>query len=279
MKKNILLGIFLILTSFAFPNPPYLFVNLHEHGCGMFSVLGYVVGVMHEYEKNPYSGVEVDFENYGLYYDLGYGPNWWSYYFEPIRIGSSKGAYIKRFNIDEFSHYSFLSEYGLSREKNHDLIQKYVHIRPEIQKKIDQFVQDRFNGHHIIGIHYRGTDKTLEAPFVPYQRVIDCVNNYITENQLQNYKIFIASDEQEVIYQLLSVYGEDRVIGYSTMRSSNGAALHFNLTNQRLHGEEALIDCVLLSKSNLLIRTSSNLSRWSTYFNPAIPVIELNQRN
>ena len=277
--KNILIGIFLLVTSLGFTSPTYLQVNLHSYGCGMFSVLGYVLGVLQEYEKNPYSGVEVDFENYGLYYDPSYGSNWWSYYFEPIKIGNKDSSDIKHFNIDEFCHYSFYSEFQLSREQNHDLIEKYFHIRPEIQKKIDQFVEDRFSGHHIIGIHYRGTDKTLEAPFVPYERVIECVNTYITQNNVQNFKIFIASDEQEVIYQLLNAFGEDRVIGYSTMRSSNGQALHFNVASQKLHGEEALIDCVLLSKSDLLIRTSSNLSRWSTYFNPSIPVIELNQRN
>ena len=277
--KSILLGLILLLTRPTFASPSYLFVNLHSYGCGMFSVLGYVVGVLHEYEKKTYSGIEVDFENYGLYYDPGYGSNWWSYYFEPIQIGSKKSSDIKRFNIEEFTHYSFFSEFQLSRAQNYDLIKKYFHIRPEIQKKIDQFVNDRFNGHHIIGIHYRGTDKTQEAPFVPYERVIDCVNTYITQNNVQNFKIFIASDEQEVIYHLLNAFGEDRVIGYSTMRSSNGQALHFNVVSQKLHGEEALIDCVLLSKASLLIRTSSNLSRWSTYFNPSIPVIELNQRS
>ena len=43
--------------------------------------------------------------------------------------------------------------------------------------------------------------------------------------------------------------------------------------------ENALIDCILLSKTDLLIRTSSNFSLASTFFNPKLPVIELSKRH
>ncbi len=68
------------------------------------------------------------------------------------------------------------------------------------------------------------------------------------------------------------------VITYSTCRSNDMAPLHLKLSNNYLHGEEAFIDCLLLSKGDVLIRTSSNLSLWSTYFNPIMPVIALNAR-
>ncbi len=70
----------------------------------------------------------------------------------------------------------------------------------------------------------------------------------------------------------------DRVITYSTQRSDDQTALHLKFSNNYLHGEEAIIDCLLLSRGSVLIRTSSNLSLWSSYFNPSIPVIELSQR-
>jgi hypothetical protein len=158
-------------------------------------------------------------------------------------------------------------------------LQKYFRIRPEIQKKIDDYVESRFSKDHIIAIHYRGTDKGCEAVPVPHAEVIETTKNYISQNQLTNYKIFIATDEQEMVSTLLDAFGTDHVIGYSTQRSQNGAPLHFGNSDPSGHGEEALIDAVLLSKGDILIRTSSNLSRWSTYLNPTLPVIELNHRH
>jgi hypothetical protein len=42
--------------------------------------------------------------------------------------------------------------------------------------------------------------------------------------------------------------------------------------------EKAVMDVVVLSKSNRLIRTSSSLSLWSSYLNPGLPVLLLNER-
>lgn len=68
-------------------------------------------------------------------------------------------------------------------------------------------------------------------------------------------------------------------IAIKAQRSSNGEpGVHFINKNNYSLGEEALIDACLLSKCDLLIRTSSNLSLWSTYFNPSLPTILLNHR-
>ncbi len=61
-------------------------------------------------------------------------------------------------------------------------------------------------------------------------------------------------------------------------RSSGTAGVHLSNRNQYKIGEESILDALLLSKCDLLVRTSSNLSLWSTYFNPDLPVILLNER-
>jgi hypothetical protein len=38
-------------------------------------------------------------------------------------------------------------------------------------------------------------------------------------------------------------------------------------------GEEALINCLLLSRCCALIRTTSFLSAWASIFNPALPIV------
>ena len=277
--KIILLLVFAFNIS-IYANPPtYLYVNLHSHRCGMFSVFNYVAGILYEYEKNQYSGIEVNFEDLGLYYEEGQGLNWWNYYCEPICLGNMENTYVKKFNNDEYNYFAYLTENKLSRQKVFDLIQKYIKIREPIQKKIDLFVQENFAGYHIISVHFRGTDKKLEAPRVEFEEVADAVSDYLQKNKLEKFRIFVASDEQDFIDQMESRF-PNRIICYAAKRSKNGKPIHYgNAKNTRRKlGEDALIDAFLLSRGNYLIRTSSNLSLWSTYFNPSMPVLELNQR-
>lgn len=70
------------------------------------------------------------------------------------------------------------------------------------------------------------------------------------------------------------------LIATHSLRAKSGdVAVHHTFKNSYRLGEEAVIDCLLLSQCDILIRTSSNLSLWSTYFNPTLPTILLNQRN
>lgn len=63
-------------------------------------------------------------------------------------------------------------------------------------------------------------------------------------------------------------------------RSSNSLLpIHKSNVNPYESGKAAILDMILLSKTNLLLRTSSNLSLWSTYMSPDLPVIELNKRH
>ncbi|MCB9092821.1 MAG: hypothetical protein H6620_09700 [Halobacteriovoraceae bacterium] len=62
----------------------------HFPTIGMFAAANLVIGKIHLYEKGELlncQGLKVDFEQHGLYYESNHGPNWWSYFFEPISIG------------------------------------------------------------------------------------------------------------------------------------------------------------------------------------------------
>jgi hypothetical protein len=261
--------------------PTFLYVTLPpQKSCGMFSVFNYVVGVLYEYDKNHYSGIEVNFENSGLYFDPEHGFNWWNYYCEPICLGSTQNSTIKKLTDLEYDYFSSFTEHRLSRWQVFEIIQKYIKPREEIQKVIDQFAHENFSGHHIISVHYRGTDKYLEAPQVSFEQISDAITNYVTQNQLENYRIFVASDEQKFIDRMEQEF-PNLIICYPSKRSVDAKPIHYGNSTNTKHqtGEDALIDCILLSHGDYLIRTCSNLSLWSTYFNPSIPVQVLNQRH
>ena len=275
---KLMIYLFIIIQNPWICASQYLHVGLPPDACGMFSVFNYIAGILFHYDKGEYAGLEVDFENVGLYYDPLHGSNWWEYYCEPIRLGNKENTTIFQLrNYRDYDGFAYFTERQLSRESVFLIIQKYIKIKNHIQKKVDDFILENFTDNYVITLHYRGTDKIVEANSIPYEEVAQKINNYIKENELKNYKIFLASDEQKFIDFMQNLFS-DSLITYEAHRSHDGIPLHMQSTDKFQIGEEALIDCLLLSKGNVLIRTSSNLSLWSTYFNPFIPVIVLNRR-
>ena len=61
-------------------------------------------------------------------------------------------------------------------------------------------------------------------------------------------------------------------------RSRDGRPIdEFNEDGNARKGEDAVLDCLLLSRCRFLVRTESNLSACATYFNPALPERLLNR--
>lgn len=108
--------------------------------------------------------------------------------------------------------------------------------------------------------------------------MIDIIQNYIDSHNLQTFKLFVATDEQLFLTYIENAF-PNLVISHNASRSADGTPLHLGRSdiNPYQQGEDAIIDCLLLSKGDILIRTSSNLSAWSSYFNPYIPVIDLSK--
>lgn len=273
-----LICIFISSFSFLFGKEFRIITTEHNPKLGMFASANQVLGQLYLFDSGQLpnvSGLTIDFEKYGLYYDPSCGANWWCYYFEPICIGKKTNVKIVYPNKQEYLE-AWKQRSKLSREQAAQLVKKYIRVKGHIQQKIDTFVQGNFVDKHIIGIHYRGTDKSKEAPRISYETIFEEIEKNIPEGK--PFSLFIATDEAEFLKQAKERY-DNHVIAIEAHRSeTDGVGVHFANKNNYMLGEEALIDACLLSKCDLLIRTSSNLSLWSTYFNPHLPVILLNQR-
>lgn len=268
--------------SITIAKPPlreYVLLNHPEYHTGMFGILSTVLGFLHHYEIGYFAGLKVDFTNQGLYYDAAKGSNWWEYYFEPLEVGTPDLVNVKIYtSASACSYHALFSENHLSREYAYSLIQKYMKLKPSIHQKLIDFVEQQFQGHFIIGVHYRGTDKIAEAPPISYEVVAQAILNQVQLLQRWDFKIFVATDEQKFLDYINACF-PGRVICQEAYRSQTGFPIHYTPTSRPYQmGEEALLDCLLLSQTHFLIRTSSNLSLWSSYFNPFIPVISLNKR-
>ena len=198
MKKLPLFHIFLFTLTclFAKKQETYLIVGSPIYNPGMFSVLHTVIGTLDLYEKKEYGGIEIDFGTSGLYYEAKKGPNWWSYYLEPLRLGNKQGKKIVPYRFLKHSvDMANRSEFHLTKFRSAELVSNYFQFKPFLLQMVHDFATIHFNGKKVIGVHYRGTDKKLEAPRVPYQRVLNEISKVLTSDDL----IFIATDEEKFL--------------------------------------------------------------------------------
>jgi hypothetical protein len=271
----------------------YIIVQPQPVSVGMFAIFSTLAGFLFLYDRGCYAGVSIDCTATGAYYEPAYGPDWWEYYCEPLALGKRQGAQVKRswggeaIDMDLLLHsgvysenyvYPYaLPEFYLSRKSVFELIQKYIKIKPHLLQKIDSFVEREFTAPLMFGVHYRGTDKSIEAARVSYQQVLDTVYREIQRYSSQDYKMFVATDEHAFLEYMQQQFPH-RICYQQAMRSVDNKPLHLSENHPYRQGEEALIDCLLLSRCDCLIRTSSNLSLWSSFFNPNMPVIPLSHR-
>lgn len=286
MKKNMIFyfRLILVLTSlFIFPFSAFANQNdyliIRCYNAGMFSFFSEVIAFVKAYEQKRIAGGVVDFAQVGLYYDPKMGNNWWTYYCEPIELGSREGKNVVETYRNYYLTYPEMTEFHTSREEANYLIKKYIHFKPFILNEVNDFIKKKFGDSFVIGLHYRGTDKGIEADKVPYETVETALENEIKKLPNDNYKIFVATDEEALLQYICKKYGDKVCFFEQAFRSKNGEAIHFKNDDRFLHGKYAILDSILLSKTNTLIRTSSNLSLFSTYLNLNLTVIPLSERN
>ncbi len=254
-------------------NPP-------GYSAGLFAEFGAVLGMLEHYEawQRQYAGATVEFSGRGMYHDPAAGENWWEYYFEPIRIGSGPAIAAAR-RVDTFEHigFSVRATRGLRRADGHRLIESHVRVRPEIGRKVDAFAREHFANAATIGVHYRGTDKSAEAPRVPYETVLHAIRARLAIAGQEKCRLFVATDEADFL-EFMRAQFPDKLIYSGSFRSSNGMPAHAGNPDMFKRGEEAVVDCLLLSRCTHLIRTPSNLGLCATFFNPSLPVTLLSSQ-
>lgn len=214
----------------------------------------------------------VYWDNQSLYFDNNtnnINNNVWEYYFEPV-------SHLVYENDDQI-HRSFSSEAGTptyyfnNRELVCKVVEEYIHVKPHIKNKVDQFYEQYMQDKKTIGIHLRGTDKIpamagLHRENMPLEELFKLVNNY------EDHQFFIATDEQELLEKAKQAL-KGTVIYSDSIRSTNSSPLHHGSTilNKAQIGEQALIDVLLLAKCDHLFASYSNLSFAVIYFNKNIP--------
>lgn len=244
---------------------------------GMFAICNLVLGHLYLLDKGYYGGVAVDFADRGVYYDPNKGSNWWEYYFEPLAVGLKSDGIVEKTIPFELNQLAAAIRMQIPRGEAAALIRKHIKVQDYILEQVDDFASENFQDYFIIGLHYRGTDKSSEAPRVTYAQAELAVQEQISSLPHNRYKIFVATDERPFLMYIQKKF-PGKVIYTEAIRSTDFSSVHHSAPNHYEVGRQAIVDALLLSRCDQLIRTSSNLSLWATYFNPDLPVTLLNCR-
>jgi len=219
------------------------------------------------------------------YVDPERGPNWFDYFFENLQLSPDQNEKIKAGDVP-ICRIEGVRQLGLPESYDKQLnlnnaprlVRKYIGVNREILDKAKAFFKKNLENKSVLGVHYRGTDKSAEAPPIPYEEFKDIILKLLKQNS-QIDCLFVSSDEQKFIDFLdnsfrhrLSVFFHD-----DKERSTTKIAVHRSRTGDRYRkGEEAVINCLLLSKCSALVKTTSIMSGWSKLFNPDLPVTIVN---
>lgn len=202
-------------------------------------------------------------------------------YFAPLFTMKHTVPALPRFvSISSIIELDLGKEYDslLTIDWAHRLIGTYLEIREDIVREVDEFCSRRFPSGGVLGVHYRGTDKILESPAVPYERVRRNVERYL-ELYPATGGVLVATDDANFLdFMQVQPLNRPLVWREDAFRSRDGLPVHESAAMDRhAVNRDALVNCLLLSRCEALLKTASILSGWSKLFNPRLPVVMLNR--
>lgn len=161
------------------------------------------------------------------------------------------------------------------------IFDRHASVAPATLAQMDlMFAQDPLNAGHILGVHYRGTDKVMEASRAPYDDVIVAVKRELSGSGPYSC-VLVATDEPDFALELGTAISDIPVVPMdATQIGDRDTPPHMMANADRyVLGIEALETCLALARCSALVRTSSYLSGWSKVFNPSLKTITLNSPN
>ena len=283
----------------AAPDQPVLRITAKDCGAGFFALIVYAINQIIWAESNGHASY-VDFGQrcrdgrLNRYYDAAHGANVWEYYFRPVSTAVAAPTSLQLstkqlFNLHHLSPYSIQTyPHGLykalkvptwrydegwhrtMRGRASRLLHRFVHLKPEPLRVVRNFYSQRVlslgGDRPALGLHLRGTDKlkNIGGRIVRPEEYHPLIKSYLEKRSTAI--LLLATDSPSFLAQMRATYGE-RIVVYDALRSERNAFADKRVADNYKKGEDALVDALLLSCANYLIKPASALSEFSVYFN------------
>jgi len=285
-------------------------------GAGFFAELTKVIAVLIHHEDEMQK-VWVDWTNEFFPYKDKPSENGWDLYFDPIvAVDMPLQNDAKDVACDHGYHEihdQICSEHWLAydlffpyRQFVHEKIKKYICIKQPILDFVESFYQRYMKNSVCIGVHVRfAQGHYCEVPGGALPELQDYfyeLDVLLQKHKNENVIIYVATDS----HQALKIFKEryPSILHIDAFRASGREDPHLIYENTDFwvtHPEEwhrrkpgflggvpVLYDCLLLSRCNYLIHTTSNVSSFVVFFNPLIksifvpktaPLVRCNRKN
>jgi hypothetical protein len=207
-------------------------------------------------------------------YATSAGENILETYFE-IREDRSRLNSLIRFNrVTSEEDYRLLRiDLNISLSDARITFERYLSFNREIESIVRRLLAEN-GGPFVLAVHYRGTDKALEAAPVEYEDVFEACRMVLAKRPTQ--RVFLATDEARFSHAIRKAFPRVHFLSYnSNLSTSFSGPRHFSSMSPADKSTEALVNMKLLSCAEHLIRTSSYLSAVSCILNDRIRVLTL----
>ncbi len=213
--------------------------------------------------------------------------NAWEYYFEQpggITLTEAERGEVQRHDghlIGEF----FWTPTDLADDprvhgdlgaRGRQLIERYVHVHPEIVATVDAMLPD-VDHMRTLGVHVRGTDMRQPAaaghPIPPAaHEYVDAALRIASDRSTD--RVFLACDESETVDLFRDAFGSSLVVAdahrvSTTTATGHGYGWWFGARrplHRYLLGREVLVDALALSRCAALVCGASNVPLAATMF-------------
>ena len=282
---------------------PALRVTAKDCGAGFFALLIYALNQLIYAESHGYAA-HVDFGErcrdgrINRYYSAAHGTNVWDYFFLPVAPavvpsasdvlltpkqlfnlhhldpesiqtyphGVHRHLKLPRWRYDEPWHWTM-------RSRAYRLLSGPVRLKPPPLHVVRTFYREhilaRGSERPLLGLHLRGTDKlkNIGGRIIGPAEYQPLVGEYLTRHP--NALIFLATDSPAFLAEMRRRY-PDTLVVYDALRSERNVFIDRKVADTYKKGEDALVDALLLSCANLLIKPASALSEFAVYWNPQL---------
>jgi hypothetical protein len=138
------------------------------------------------------------------------------------------------------------------------LVWKALRIRDDIAASAGALADGTF-----AAVHFRGSDKMLEAPPVSAETVLRVVDDEMAVQGLD--QLFVASDEPRFVEAARAAFGDSVFsLPLEAVATADGTPPHFSPVAGETKAREALATMLILARAKLLVKTDSLLSDWAT---------------
>jgi hypothetical protein len=162
------------------------------------------------------------------------------------------------------------------RRDYHSLYRRFIRIKPAILERVDALYRAKMSDRYCVGVHYRNPAHSCECPdpIPSAQASIARCGRLLPKNR--QWAVILATDVELAVALFQTTFGDALVLQSGVMRASTLAVdqLHHEPQAPAISlGEQALFDCLLLARCDVLFHVTSNLATAVGYINPKLRMI------